>query len=927
MQLRPHQREALVAIAAAARDGHRRMSVVAASGTGKALIAQKAARTLAMRGTTVVVTPSKALVTQTVRRWRQAGHPGLMLGVCSQSQADSGLHPQQATMTSDPAFIAAALQATTGPRTVVATYGSLHHLIDAQDHGLPKWDLAVIDEAHRTCSAFGEGWGTVHDDSALPATTRLYLTATPRVWEAPAADLLGFMDHAPLATMDHQDVFGPTVYQLGLADAIARGILADYQVVLPVVEEDDLRGILNDPRPGVSPHHNGLRNAAVQVAVLRAVHDEHLRKVLVFHNRVEFATGFAKSLPETAAKIDEPLRHEAVWSRAVHSDQASATTQAHLDAFADPILDLAVLSNVRVLNEGVDIPAIDAIAFAAPRYSTIDAVQSVGRGLRQNPGAGKKTTLVIPVYLPGDSDGDLLANPNFANLITILQALRAHDESFMDRIALPHASTRTNNVISRELLYSHPERAIEIARILGLKIVLPALGVFDDALRSATEYQTAFGHLNVPLDHLDETGFPLGEWIVQQRLLRLLDRLPERHKTALNSLGMPWATPSHTDFLLSLAQAFARTHGSLAMRNDTVVGGHALGKWLTSCRTRAAKGTLPDELHSALGDIDPWWNPPWPQDWQREYARAKAAARPRALWQLKTFGEPTREQHDTSWWVGTQAYNFFFLSEEQQDLLLQIGVCPDTSTLFSRYLDKVEREFRYRLDLAAQYLTRYGHLRIPPEHQVKAKRDAHDDEPRSIPLGQWFQQIQQDLPTLPGAHRSAVGALLTLARRAADNQLGPQAAPVPNPLGWAAGRSAAPLDEPPDITAHPQVLSVAYKKAKKSKTTFVCIAHRQDGWSARIDTSTTKLRVMRAHTVLFLQEKIENAVRSGAAAWGTLGPVHFGIGGLPDEATARQWAARLHSHAHEELSDLLRYYGFVETTRSDRETDAHRGRH
>jgi len=59
MQLRSHQREALVAIAAAARDGHRRMSVVAASGTGKTLIAQKAARPLAGPGTRLGGAPPK----------------------------------------------------------------------------------------------------------------------------------------------------------------------------------------------------------------------------------------------------------------------------------------------------------------------------------------------------------------------------------------------------------------------------------------------------------------------------------------------------------------------------------------------------------------------------------------------------------------------------------------------------------------------------------------------------------------------------------------------------------------------------------------------------------------------------------------------------------------------------------------------------
>ena len=53
-----------------------------------------------------------------------------------------------------------------------------------------------------------------------------------------------------------------------------------------------------------------------------------------------------------------------------------------------------ILSNVRCLSEGVDVPALDAVLFLTPRNSQVDVVQSVGRVMRNAP--GKKRGYVDP---------------------------------------------------------------------------------------------------------------------------------------------------------------------------------------------------------------------------------------------------------------------------------------------------------------------------------------------------------------------------------------------------------------------------------------------------------------------------------------------------------------------------------------------------
>ncbi|MFI0716427.1 DEAD/DEAH box helicase family protein [Streptomyces inhibens] len=392
MELREHQVPALAAIQAAAAAGEKRMTVVSACGTGKTLLAQQAAQHLAPQGTVLVLMPTKALVTQTVRRWREAGTKGLALGVCSLSQTDSGLAPTEAVMLRrDPRAIAQAAR-TTGPVTVFSTYDSIHHTRAAHDlYGLPPWDLVIIDEAHRTCSAFGEGWGTIHDDAAVPAKIRLYMTATPRVWAAPArSELFPFMERPPLATMDHREIFGPTVFELGMAEAIERGILADYQVVMPIVDDANLHHILAARRPANTAHHDGLRNAAIQVAVLRAIAEHGLPRVLVFHNRVRLAEAFAESLPTTAQEAGEQLRIDGLWSQAILGEQPSDWRRDLLEDFADPDRAGAVLSNVRVLNEGVDMPDVDSVVFAAPGTASSTPSRPSAAACASHPGRARR---------------------------------------------------------------------------------------------------------------------------------------------------------------------------------------------------------------------------------------------------------------------------------------------------------------------------------------------------------------------------------------------------------------------------------------------------------------------------------------------------------------------------------------------------------
>ena len=748
-RLRPHQKQALHALTEAFDAGERRATVVSACGTGKTHIAIAAAHQHAPHGRVLVLVPTLELLAQTAHRWHQARRPGLLATLSSATQPPThhtdSLHLRTPQNLADHA-------AEPGPVTVVATYASLPKLDEAHQLGLPAWDLVIGDEAHRTCTDAHRGWGLVHDDHRIPAQRRLYLTATPRIHAGPAPTALTHYAQAaaPTATMDRRDLFGPIVFRLTLSEAIDRGLLADYQVVMPVIHDDDLHTALTKD-PDTSPHHDGLRPAALQIARLRAITDHDLRRVLVFHNRTHAARSFSQTLPDTAAQAQAPLQQTDLISRWLsHTHTPAERSRALADFQHAPAS--AVLHNVRVLNEGIDIPAIDAVAFAAPRTSVVDAIQAIGRALRLLPGRKKKATLVIPFYLPRDGQLSGLDDTAYAPLIAILQALRAHDEHFLERLTHRPCTGRRQPGAYDEP-YPSPERALEIALVLGLDVTLPACGSWRDGIAAATAYHAQTGHLDVPADHTTANGFALGEWITGQRLQHLSGRLGADRVATLNTLGMHWTSPRQSfTRMLRLARAFAARHGHLAAPTTERHGGHPLGTWLGHQRRKATVGTLHPQHRKQLEDIDPWWNPPWPLTWQRTYAAAKKHVADGGSTELPNRHR-TVDGIPLGQWFSRQRNHFAQLHPLQARLLLDLHLVPSVDSLVpDAFRSERGRQFRRALIACAAYLAREGHLRVPRQH-------TEEDWAGSFPLGPWIHDARRAPQRFTSIERAALVVL------------------------------------------------------------------------------------------------------------------------------------------------------------------------
>ncbi|MFC6064339.1 DEAD/DEAH box helicase [Streptomyces ochraceiscleroticus] len=735
----PHQRRAIDALTRTLRYMPR-ATAVSASASGKTLIAQQCADNLAPQGRVLVLVPYLELITQTADAWRETGRAGQFLGVCCHRDRSSPLLGHMPMTTKAP-VLADQIARAHGPVTVFATYQSLQVIIKAhRDHRLPAWDLAIADEAHHTAGALTKDWAAIHDDTKVPAHRRIYLTATPRTGDEPEDPPNPEAPTAPLASMNDIDIFGPTVFTLTLTDAIAEGILADFRLVFPEIGDEELRTALTT-HPHTTPEYDGPRVAAAQIALLRTMARYDLRQVLCFFNHINTARMFAETLNATAAVLPD-FDPDTLWAQAVYSGQGRHQRAAILAHFgrrpdASEPIERRVLTNVRVISEGFDLPGIDGLAFIEPKYSTVEVVQAVGRGLRQPPGSGKIVTVIMPVYLaPRKSAEESVKDSDFYLLWKILTGLRTYDQH-----PLSPWSTRHGRGLEGPMPPAPgPERADEIAPLLQLRALEPDLGTWMCGMSSAVRYLDTHGDLDIPADYIDPEGFPLGRWLAYQCDLKTAGNLAPARLTAMNKLGVIWRhTGDSTEHQLDVARAYFARNGHLTPAREETLEGSPVGEWLCTERTRNRHGREPTALSRALSEITPHWNPPWPTEWQRMYALAHAAARADRLDIPVDF--PGDDCDPAIRWIDRQVDCYLALLPGQQQLLADLPLSHPLALLLQEHHHRWDTAFCRGLRAARHYRKHHGHLRVPAQHIEKFRGER-------VHLGTWITRLSARISSL-----------------------------------------------------------------------------------------------------------------------------------------------------------------------------------
>ena len=461
-KLRPHQAAALDDVFAGFQTSDRG-KLIMACGTGKTFTALKAAERVAAESgghaAVLFLVPSISLVNQTLREWTAETAVRIRsFAVCSDTKVgkreDIHVHDLDIPATTDPEKLVAGVTTAAADvdlTVVFSTYQSIDAVAAAQTAGLPEFDLIVCDEAHRTTGVTLAGddesaFVRVHDSDYLKGKRRLYMTATPRLFNDETKAKATESD-AVLASMDDESVYGPEFHRLGFGKAVEAGLLTDYKVLVLNVDEehvaqsfqmqlaDDNYELNLEDAARIVGCWNGLAKRGTMIAGEGFGDDViPMRRAVAFSRSIKDSKAFVARFPhliDTYTSGDPNLlRCELDHVDGTDNALVRNDRLAWLKAETEPGV-CRILSNARCLSEGVDVPDLDAVLFLNPRNSVVDVVQSVGRVMRRSEGK-RYGYIILPVAIPSGMEPSvaLRDNKRYKVVWQVLQALRAHDDRF-----------------------------------------------------------------------------------------------------------------------------------------------------------------------------------------------------------------------------------------------------------------------------------------------------------------------------------------------------------------------------------------------------------------------------------------------------------------------------------------------------------------
>ncbi len=447
-----------------------RGQLIMAPGTGKTFTSLKIAEAMAKEAnkeqyTILYLVPSIQLLTQTLRGWNNDAEMTISsMAVTSDRNASRGSVKQDESnitikasdigypaTTSSEKVVENYLELMGKPKkellVVFGTYQSIDVLGNAQKEGFPEFDLIIADEAHRTTGAKALGdeasvFTKVHNDSNVKAAKRLYQTATPKLYGTDAKRKAE-ENSIVISSMDDENLYGTVFYRLGFGDAISHGILTDYKLMVLAVDETvvqkDMQKSLADPENGLNIDDIG-RIIGVWNGMIKResfadrVSGEPMKRAIAFSRTIEDSKRLSAQFENV---VNDYLNSDEGYSVNVRHVDGSMNALEKNDALdwlaSDDIPEdsARILSNVRFLTEGIDVPNLDAIIFLSSRKSQVDIVQAVGRIIRKFEGKDYGY-IILPIVVPaGETPETILDNNKTYDVIwQVLNALRSVDERF-----------------------------------------------------------------------------------------------------------------------------------------------------------------------------------------------------------------------------------------------------------------------------------------------------------------------------------------------------------------------------------------------------------------------------------------------------------------------------------------------------------------
>ena len=474
----PHQQ---VAIEAAKEhfitNNQQRGKLIMACGTGKTFTSLRIAEMMTNgSGWILFLVPSIALLSQTLAEWRnQVKGDFYPVCICSdktivgQRRSSSDSFQDTALDISMPATtdiadleaqIEAYCQHDSGLKVVFSTYHSIEVVIKAQLTTGISFDLVVCDEAHRTTGYTYEGESDSHFTQVhnkIVAKKFMYMTATPRLYDDNTKRNAS-SNNTIVYSMDDEPIYGQEFHRLSFGKAVEAGLLTDYKVVILTLDEvrvpASIQKVIADENAILKTDDLHKLSGCINALSKHIIGDggsldggtlsDIMKRSVAFCRRIDDSKAISRAFtelgPEYKRIVPKAKQESLALPNARHVDGSMTASErkklmSWLKEEDTPADESRILTNVRCLSEGVDVPSLDAVMFLSPKNSQIDVVQSVGRVMRKSPGK-QYGYIVIPIIVQSDVKPEhaLDRSKNYRVVWQVLNALRAHDERFKDTV-------------------------------------------------------------------------------------------------------------------------------------------------------------------------------------------------------------------------------------------------------------------------------------------------------------------------------------------------------------------------------------------------------------------------------------------------------------------------------------------------------------
>ncbi|MBX0311042.1 MAG: DEAD/DEAH box helicase family protein, partial [Sulfurihydrogenibium sp.] len=455
-ELRPYQKEAIESVIKGFQSNDRG-KLIMPPGTGKTLVSLRIAESFGKGSLILFLCPSIALLDQSIKAWKKDSEiPINAYAVVSDKGVGKDDELNARSLLSHPATTSAEelikiFKLNKDKLNVIfSTYQSLDVIKQAQILGLPEFDLILCDEAHRTAGVSKKeetNFKLIHSNENIKGKKRLYMTATPKVFDVKGEEKKKIEEENLIKIFDMSDeeIFGPKFFEYSFRKAIEEGYLSNYRIVAMELDKKVVQKELYEYL--ISEGSLNIDETTKLVGLGRLIKGEvynedgnpldlKIKSGIVFTNRVSKSKQIAEEFP----KIFQEYFKTTPPAEVKHIDgNMSAFEKSNRIKWLKGGDDnkAHILTNAKVLTEGIDVPALDFVAFLDPKESIVDIIQAVGRVIRK--AEGKEFGLIfIPLVVDTEKGNvdEQIEKTSYKTLWQVIGALASLDSAFESQIRL-----------------------------------------------------------------------------------------------------------------------------------------------------------------------------------------------------------------------------------------------------------------------------------------------------------------------------------------------------------------------------------------------------------------------------------------------------------------------------------------------------------